>query len=162
MSVRSMSAFAHMCAMHLCVQDHLCMHTYERLELSRGNPELGCTLHPGWVLLEHIPCRADISTTLPPDQGPNGGGTSEAEKLSSQILRSLRKSHIHGHRTGPGSTILPCPLTGHPEALRTEVPDRSRDTQILTGFPEVALEATWACKAIGQGTDVSIFCRCFL
>lgn len=41
-------------AMHLCVQDHMCMYTHERLELSRGSPELGYTLHPGWVLLGHI------------------------------------------------------------------------------------------------------------
>lgn len=71
--------------------------------------------------------------------------------LSSEILRSLRKSHVHGHRAGPGPTMLLCPLTGHPAALRTEVPDRSSSAQILTGFLEVSPEATWACKATGQG-----------
>lgn len=37
--------------LYLCVQGHLCMHTHESLELSRGCPELRHTLHPGWVLL---------------------------------------------------------------------------------------------------------------
>lgn len=32
-------------------------------------------------------------------------------------------------------TDLPCPLTGHLAALRIEVPDRSQNAQILTGFP---------------------------
>lgn len=92
-----------------------------------------CILGESWY--EKFP---DISTTLPPESGAQAG-------VAPPRLRGLEKaSPTLMLQNWPWACYAPTLPTGHPAALRTEVPGGSRNAMILRSGIQghaVALEA---------------------